>query len=781
MLLAQQSTSGNDTITGFNAPDVISGGAGNDTLIGNSQNDTYVYSRGDGQDTINDSLIQDTGDKLVFSNINPADVILTRNGNDITIVIGESAPGAGDAGSILLPDSVDQYYSRGIEQVVFANGTIWTRADMRSMLVTSAGTSGDDTITGTNAADILSGGLGNDALNGSGGNDIYLYSRGDGHDTITDTLIGDTADKLIFSDINPADVTLVRNGSYITLEIGESAPGAGDAGSILLTQSLDEYYNRNIEQVIFADGTIWSRSDLRNLLLAQEATAGNETITGFNAADTISGGAGDDTLTGGGGNDTYSYSRGDGHDTISETDLADTADKLVFSNINPSDVTLVRNGNDVTLVIAESAPGAGDSGSVLLTANLNEDYERYVEQVVFANGTIWTRNDLRLMVLAQISTSGNDVIAGFNVADIFTGGLGNDDLTGGGGNDTYNYSRGDGHDTIYDSSISDTADKLVFSDINPADVTLVRNGDDVTLVIGESVPGAGDAGSILLYGNFNEYYNRYIEQIIFANGTIWTRNDLRIQWLAQSATSGDDVITGFDGVDTISSGAGNDTLDGASGADTLIGGIGDDTYITSTADILVENADEGTDTVKIAASYTLLANFENLTLTGTSGYSGTGNALNNIIIGNGGANTLTGGDGNDRLDGGSGNDTMIGGLGDDTFVRPGNWGCGDRSCIRRHRHVESSVTIASLAANVENLILTGAGNINGTGNSADNVITGNSGNNVLDGGTGADTLNGGAGSDTFVIDNAGDQAAENASEGTDLVQSSITVTPCGQH
>jgi hypothetical protein len=63
---------------------------------------------------------------------------------------------------------------------------------------------------------------------------------------------------------------------------------------------------------------------------------------------------------------------------------------LRFENINSSAISLVRNGIDVTLVVAESAPGAGDGGSVLLKNELDDYYSRAVEKVVFADGTAWT-------------------------------------------------------------------------------------------------------------------------------------------------------------------------------------------------------------------------------------------------------------------------------------------------------------------------------------------------------------------------------------------------------
>jgi Ca2+-binding RTX toxin-like protein len=80
--------------------------------------------------------------------------------------------------------------------------------------------------------------------------------------------------------------------------------------------------------------------------------------------------------------------------------------------------------------------------------------------------------------------------------------------------------------------------------------------------------------------------------------------------------------------------------------------------VDSVSDVVVENANEGTDTVQSSVSYTLSDNVENLTLTGASAIDGTGNALNNVLIGNS-ANNL--------LDGGAGADTMFGGAGDDTY------------------------------------------------------------------------------------------------------------------
>src|SRR5262249_25792685 len=207
---------------------------------------------------------------------------------------------------------------------------------------------------------------------------------------------------------------------------------------------------------------------------------------------------------------TYIYARGDGNDTIIEGTAGNfsTIDNLVLHTINPGGVSLVRNNNDLTLVFAESAPGASDGGSVLLKDELDNWFSRGVESVVFDNGTVWTQADLRAMVLAQASTPGDDVIVGFNTNDTITGGRGNDTLTGGAGDDTYVYTRGDGNDTIVEGWAGNfsTFDTLRLHAVNPGDVSLVRNGNDVTLMIGESSAGAGDAGSILLKDSLDDFF-----------------------------------------------------------------------------------------------------------------------------------------------------------------------------------------------------------------------------------------------------------------------------------
>ena len=136
-----------------------------------------------------------------------------------------------------------------------------------------------------------------------------------------------------------------------------------------------------------------------------------------------------------------------------------------------------------------------------------------------------------------------------------------------------------------------------------------------------------------------------------------------------TGTDGDDSLNGTDGNDTLVGFSGNDTLNGGAGSDILIGGTGDDIYIVdNTNDTIIENANEGTDTIQSSVTYTIATNVENLTLTGTGAINGIGNAANNFITGNSANNTLNGGAGSDILIGGLGNDILTGGLGKDTLT-----------------------------------------------------------------------------------------------------------------
>jgi Ca2+-binding RTX toxin-like protein len=262
---------------------------------------------------------------------------------------------------------------------------------------------------------------------------------------------------------------------------------------------------------------------------------------------------------------------------------------------------------------------------------------------------------------------------------------------------------------------------------------------------------------------------------------------------------------------------GNDLLDGGTGADGMAGGAGNDTYVVDDAgDTVTELLDEGTDTVESSIDYTLGDNVENLTLTGTGDLAGTGNGLNNTIVGNTGANTLNGQSGNDALHGGDGDDqlfgdagndalygdagqdilagsngddvldggtaadTMIGGADNDTYVVDDGEDNIIESANQGYDTVKSSLSY-TLGNNLEKLILLGGGDLDGTGNGLDNTLIGNAGNNILDGDVGADTMKGGAGNDTFHVDDAGDVVVECFDQGTDIVYSTVSYSLNGQH
>ena len=134
---------------------------------------------------------------------------------------------------------------------------------------------------------------------------------------------------------------------------------------------------------------------------------------------------------------------------------------------------------------------------------------------------------------------------------------------------------------------------------------------------------------------------------------------------------GNDSIFGSSGSDILLGYGGNDSIDGAKGNDTMIGGAGNDTYyVDRSGDIVIESSILATeiDTVNSSITYTLGANVEKLTLTGSAVINGTGNAFNNTLTGNASANILSGLAGNDTINGGAGIDILIGGAGKDKLT-----------------------------------------------------------------------------------------------------------------
>ena len=120
--------------------------------------------------------------------------------------------------------------------------------------------------------------------------------------------------------------------------------------------------------------------------------------------------------------------------------------------------------------------------------------------------------------------------------------------------------------------------------------------------------------------------------------------------------------------DTLYGGVGNDILDGGSGNDLLIGGLDNDIYWVDSGDTVIENLNEGSDSIHTFVDWTLGDNLENLRLQGTASIRGTGNSLNNGILGNSGNNVLNGNGGNDTLNGLAGNDALTGNWGSDTLT-----------------------------------------------------------------------------------------------------------------
>lgn len=319
-----------------------------------------------------------------------------------------------------------------------------------------------------------------------------------------------------------------------------------------------------------------------------------------------------------------------------------------------------------------------------------------------------------------------------------------------------------GDDTIDGRRAADTLigmegnDLYIFDRLDDAAVETEWGGNDTVRI---AFANTGAAISVdMRAANFANVENLEFSRTGLFNAT---GNDL------------DNTITGNASANHLSGGAGNDTLDGRAGADVMDGGEGDDTfYVDNAADVVIDTGGY-LDWVYAKLSWVMGAGIETLTLTGTGNFSGTGNTLNNYIIGNSGANTLSGGGGYDQL---------LGGMGNDTYIISAEDGENYSAVIEELDGgidtVRASTSYYVLGGNVEKLLLTeAAGDAMGVGNELANVITGNSHHNTLSGAGGVDTLEGGAGNDTYNLDIVSegtyvvieDKVKEQSGEGNDTL------------
>ncbi|TWP33934.1 calcium-binding protein, partial [Xylella fastidiosa subsp. fastidiosa] len=156
--------------------------------------------------------------------------------------------------------------------------------------------------------------------------------------------------------------------------------------------------------------------------------------------------------------------------------------------------------------------------------------------------------------------------------NVLNGGSGDDLLYGSFFADTYLFNKGDGHDTLIEQG---GADKLVFGvGIVANQVRLLREGQDVVLDLGNGQDSIRLKDWLTFYGARN--HSADIEQIVFADGTVWTGETLSTLGLTTLGTSGNDILNGWQGNDLLLGGDGDDVLDGGEGSNRLEGGAGHD-------------------------------------------------------------------------------------------------------------------------------------------------------------------------------------------------------------
>jgi Ca2+-binding RTX toxin-like protein len=779
---------------GVNA-DTMKGGAGDDEYQVDDVGDNVIENAGEGTDTVKSTIdfslaalanlenLKLYGDAVKATGNALGNAI---DGNDLDNVID----GGGGADTMKGGKGNDTYYINTIGDVAlenFGEGSDWIVSSFAFANVYAnienydfSKVAGGVNFTGDGADNIIKGAAGIDTLVGLGGNDTYYVNSTQdvvkedafaGSDTVATGAFSIELSK--YANVEHAKLTGIAALNATGTDIGNVLigndganvlDGKGAADTMIGGKGNDTYYvdndgdmitendNGGVDTVISSVFYHELAANVENLIITYAGAfsngIGNEgknLIIGNSQSNTIDGGKNADTMKGGAGNDQY-YVDQVGDKVI---ELANEGTDIVSSTIDFSLAALTN------LEMLRLAAGAADA-------------------------------------LKGTGNSLNNRLIGNEFDNILDGGAGADELWGSKGNDTYYIDNkgdsiaevaGEGTDTV----ISKFAFSSAIANVENYDFSKVAVAVDFTGTDGANVIKGGSAIDTLTggLGNDTYYVNSGKDVIVEAAGkgsgtdTIVTSTfsiDLSNYANVENATlTGTTALklTGTAGVANVLTGnAGANVIDGKDGAgllgDTLIGGKGNDTYfVRGVNDVVIEQFDEGIDTVQASVSHQLGDHVENLVLTGNA-TEGTGNGLKNVITGNALNNTLHGGENADTMKGGKGDDTYLVDNKGDKIVELAGEG---------HDSVIATVDF-SLAAlvNVEDLFLDDSA-VKGTGNSLANRIVGTWGHNVLNGGAGADTLEGLTGFDEYYVDNLNDLVIEDFNGGElDIVYSTVALT-----
>ncbi|MFN4016601.1 MAG: beta strand repeat-containing protein, partial [Reyranella sp.] len=730
-----QGGAGHDMLDGGVGADAMSGGAGNDTYVVDDASDTVAEAVGEGVDTVFASVsytlganvenLTLTGDGYINATGNDLDNVLTGNGLSNTLDGGLGADtmvgGMGsdiyyvdDVGDVIVEASDDGIVDDVISTISYVLGANVENLELLgSAAIDATGNSLNNELFGNSGANILDAGAGNDTLNGRGGDD---------------TMIGGMGNDIYFVD---------TPGDQVIEAVGQGIDRVNSAISYVLGANVE---NLTLTGSADIDGT-------GNVL--------NNTLVGNDGNNVLDGGAGADAMSGGIGNDTYIV------DNVSDT-VTEVVGDGIDTVITQVDWTLGTHFENLTMSGTANLSGTGNDQDNVLTGNDGDN--------------------------VLIGGAGNDTLDGGIGVDAMSGGVGNDTYFVDDASDTVAEAVGEGVDTVF-ASVSYTLGSNVEGLILTGDGYINATGNDLdNLLIGNGLSNTLDGGlgaDTMVGGMGQDIYHvdnvgdvivealgEGIDDVISTISYVLGANVENLELLGSAAidatgNSLNNELFGNSGANILDAGDGNDTLNGRGGDDTMIGGMGNDIYFVDTPeDQVIEAVGQGTDRVNSAISYVLGANVENLTLTGGADIDGTGNVLDNILVGNAGNNVLDGGTGADTMSGGIGNDTYIVDNVSDTVTEVAGAGT----------DTVTSWVDWTLGANVENLILLGTADQSGTGNDHDNVLTGNDGSNVLiggagndtlDGSRGADALEGGTGNDTLMGGNGADTL--DGGEGDDML------------